>query len=133
MLRKPKLPFLVNDPARLDVDFYSGYDERFLYRKVRVLGAVLEDPDLLQQFLSEDDEPHEHERARHAMAAEILFTKFHQFESFFAMLIAPFQPLPHWIFLNTYSTGAIKDKARQFLAGDFEELSGGAAHDRDSF
>jgi hypothetical protein len=27
---KAKLPFLVNDPKRLDLEFYSGYDERFL-------------------------------------------------------------------------------------------------------
>jgi hypothetical protein len=54
MLGKPKLPLLVNDPKRRDLQFYSGYDERFLYRKVRILGAVLNDLNLLQQFPPED-------------------------------------------------------------------------------
>lgn len=133
MLGKPKLPFLVNDPKRLDLKFYSGYDERFLCRKVRILGTVLNDKDLLQQFLTEDSGPEHRERMRHALAAELLFTEFHQFESFFAMLVAPFQRLPHWIFLNTYSTGMIKEKARQFIAGDFKALSNGMAQDRDVF
>lgn len=134
MLAKPKLPFLLfNGPKQLDIDFYSGYDERFLSRKSKILKSVLANPDLMLEFISEDDGPDEPERMRHALAAEILFTEFHQFESFFAMLVSPFQNLPHWIFLNTYSTGAIKDKARQFIAGDFRTLSGGIAPDRDGF
>jgi hypothetical protein len=133
MLKNFKLPFLVNDPKRLDVQFYSGYDERFLYRKVRVLWAALSEPDILQQFVTEDDGPDERERLRHALAAELLFAEFHQFESFFAMLVAAFQSLPHWIFLSTYSTGEIKEKVRQFIAGDFGALSNGMAQDRDGF
>jgi hypothetical protein len=133
MLGKPKLPFLVNDPKRLDMEFYSGYDERFLYRKVRILSAILNDLNLLQQFLLEDSSPEDRERTRHALAAELLFTEFHQFESFFAMLVAPFQRLPHWIFLNTYSTGMIKEKVRQFITGDFAAVSNGIAKDRDAF
>jgi len=133
MLGKPKLPFIFSDANRLDHEFYSGYDERFLNRKVHVLGTLLESSDLLNQFVDTKNEPDEVVRMRHALAAEVLFTEFHQFESFFAMLVAPFQQLPHWIFLNTYSPGEIKSKARQFIAGEFKELSNNPASNRDVF
>jgi hypothetical protein len=133
MLGKPKLPFLINDSRRLDIEFYSVYDERFLYRKVRILRAALVDSDFMSQFQSEDAAPTEIEIARHALAAELLFTEFHQFESFFAILIAPFQELPHWVFLNTYSTSQIKEKVREFLARDFNRLSRGLTADRNAF
>lgn len=132
MLGKPKLPFIVSDPNRLDQEFYSGYDERFLLRKAIVLGTLLERSELLEQFVA-PNVPDETDRMRHGLAAEVLFTEFHQFESFFAMLLAPFQEFPHWIFLNTYSTGEIKTKARQFIAGQFEALSNGLAPSRDQF
>jgi hypothetical protein len=133
MLGKPKLPFILSDANRLDREFYSGYDAHFLHRKVKLLGAVLENPDLLAQFTDGQDGPDEAERTRHAIAAEILFAEFHQFESFFAMLVAPFQGFPHWIFLNTYSTGEIKSKARDFIDGKFEKLFKGLPSDRDTF
>lgn len=132
MLGKPKLPFILSDPNRLDQEFYSGYDERFLLRKVIVLGTLLKGSELLEQFIA-PNVPDEKERMGHALAAEVLFTEFHQFESFFAMLLAPFQEFPHWIFLNTYSTGEIKTKARQFIEGQFEALSNGLALTRDQF
>lgn len=133
MLSKPKLPFLVSDPSRLDEEFYSGYDARFLFRKVSVFWTTLNDSVLLNRFVENDCGPEEATRLRHAMAAEILFAEFHQFESFFAMLIARFQELPHWIYLNTYSTAEIKRKARQFMENRFEDLSGGAASNRNDF
>jgi hypothetical protein len=133
MLGKLKLPFILSDANRLDRDFYSGYDERFLHRKIKVLGTLLENQGLLQQFVGEESGQEEVDRMRHALAAEVLFTEFHQFESFFAILVAPFQKLPHWIFLNTYSPGEIKFKARQFMAGKFNELSSNRAADRNTF
>jgi hypothetical protein len=133
MRGKPKLPFLVQDPNRLDQEFYSGYDERFLYRKVRLLWATLQDQTLMERFVETEFGPDEAERMRHGTAAEILFAEFHQFESFFAMLLAPFQLLPHWIYLSTYPTSEIKSKARQFMDGQFSSLSGGAIADRNHF
>jgi hypothetical protein len=133
MLGKPKLPFLVSDANRLDNEFYCGYDERFLSRTVSVFWSTLNDSELLDRFVEKDSGPEETTRMRHAMAAEILFAEFHQFESFFAMLMARFQKLPHWIYLNTYSTADIKTKARHFVENRFNELSGGTAPDGHSF
>jgi hypothetical protein len=130
---KPKLPFLVQDPIRLDRELYSSYDERFLDRKVSLLWATLQDNALLERFVETEFGPDEAERMRHGTAAEILFAEFHQFESFFAMLLAPFQPLPHWIYLNTYPTSEIKSKARQFMDRQFSSLSGGLTRDRNHF
>ena len=94
MLGKPKLPYSVNDPQRLDLEFYSDYDERFLYQKVTLLGIALDNADLLDE-ISDHELPGERDRTRHALAAELLFTELHQFESFFAILNARFQDLPH--------------------------------------
>lgn len=128
-----KPPYLINDARDLDREFYSGYDERFLYYKVKALGAILDDPDLLNKLVSEDSGPYEQERIRQALSAEILFTECHQFEAFFAMLVASFQQLPHWIYLTKYKQGDIKKKATRFLEEDFATLSAGLASDRDSF
>jgi len=133
MLGKPKLPFFVHDSVRLDLEFYSDYDERFLFRKVTLLEIALYNPELLRDVFGGEQDADERERTRHALAAELLFTELHQFESFFAILIARFQELPHWIYLSTYSTGEIKEKAKLFVEGEFGGLSGGLASDRDGF
>lgn len=87
----------------------------------------------MERFVETEFGTDEAERMRHGIAAEILFSEFHQFESFFAMVLAPFQPLPHWIYLSTYPTSEIKSKARQFMDGQFSSLSGGLAADRNHF
>ena len=61
-----KPSYLINDARNLDREFYSGYDERFLYYKVKALGAILADPDFrngryntrfLERFLAKDTAP----------------------------------------------------------------------------
>lgn len=123
MAGRPKLPYLVFDENSLNLKFYTQFDEWFLNRKVEILSTILEDPELLGRFSGEDQT--EIERTKQSLGAEILFAQFHLFETFFAMLLAPFQDLPHWIFLSTYETGDIKEKARQFVAGQVNELSNG--------
>src|SRR5258706_724166 len=52
----------------------------------------------------------------------------HQFEGFFALLIAILPDLSHWIYLTTYATGEIKEAVKLFIRGDAEalqELTGG--------
>lgn len=132
MDRQPRLPYLVHDAKRLDQQFYAGYDERFLYRKVNILGRVFEDAKELSSIAGVDT-PEEHDRVRHALAAELLFTEFHQCECFFALLLAPFQELPHWIFLSTYRNREIKEKIQAFLNEDFKMLSAGLVDARDPF
>lgn len=48
MPKKPKLPYLLFDAQRLDREFYAAYDERFLLRKVTVLGTIFDDPARLE-------------------------------------------------------------------------------------
>jgi hypothetical protein len=121
---KYKKPFLLHDPLRLNERFYESYDEFFLYRKVAIFEMLLNDPDLFAKFDADGDDS-ERERRRHAVAAEIHFTEAHQFESFLAMLVAPFQHLPHWIFLTTYTPKEIREKAAMLARGSYSELSGG--------
>lgn len=133
MSGKPLPPYFVFDPTRLDRKFYDGYDERFLHRKITVLGAFLDNPELLEQFVISDDGADAIERFKHSLAAEIYFSEFHQFECFFAMLMAPFQELPHWIYLSTYSTASIKQKLHLFLDERFEALSNNLIRERNEF
>jgi hypothetical protein len=132
MLGKPKLPFFVEDPKRLDIEFYSGYDECFISRKTHILEILLNDDELATRLLMPNP-GEDHERLRHGLAAELLFAECHQFESFFSMLVAPFQRVPHWICLSTYSTGEIRKQVRHFIDGDYAAASNGVATDRDSF
>jgi hypothetical protein len=45
---------------------------------------------------------------------------------FFALLIAPFQPLSHWLYLTTYETKEIKQAVELIVAGKIDELTGDA-------
>jgi hypothetical protein len=51
----------------------------------------------------------------------------HQFEGFFALLIAIFKDLPHWIYLTAYHTSEIADAIHQFIEEDIKALTNGMA------
>jgi hypothetical protein len=51
----------------------------------------------------------------------------HQFESFFALLLAVFQDLPHWLYLTTYETGELKTAIQQYVAGEIADATNGKA------
>jgi hypothetical protein len=61
-----------------------------------------------------------------SLRAELLFTALHQCETFFALLIALYQPLPHWVYLTTYETKEIKQAVEQILAHQIRKLTAGA-------
>jgi hypothetical protein len=126
-----KRPFLLHDLESLDQRFYSIYDERFVFRKVELLYKALQSPELLRG-IARDATERESDVARHGLAAEILFSEFHQFEAFMAMLSAPFQTLAHWLFLSTYTTKEIKKRAEMFANRDYFSFSNGRFRDRDT-
>lgn len=59
--------------------------------------------------------------------------ELHQFESFFALLIAPYQPLPHWVYLTVYETRDIEAKVEALVGDDFATLTAGLIPDARSF
>jgi hypothetical protein len=64
------------------------------------------------------------ERYLESIRAEIFFTALHQCETFFALLIAPFQPLPHWLYLTIYETKEIKQAVERIVANKIGDITG---------
>ena len=57
----------------------------------------------------------------------------HQFEALFALMLAQFQPLPHWIYLTEYKTDEIKKKAQLFADRDYGAVSNGSSDSQAGF
>jgi hypothetical protein len=57
--------------------------------------------------------------------AELHFSVLHQIEALFALILAQFQVLPHWVFLTEYKTQEIKSKAESYVAHDYAAVSNG--------
>jgi len=67
------------------------------------------------------------------LRAEVYFTEMHQFESFFALLLASVQELPDWIYLRTYKTEEIKTAIENYVAGNISEATNGAVSTKEHF
>lgn len=124
-------PYLYHDASALDIEFYRGFDERFLERKAHILFQLLSHPELLKQVGGED--LGRIEQTVQAIATELHCSELHQFETYFALLLAPFQLLPHWVFLTTYRVGWIKEKVSDFLAGRIGALTHDCARTMEDF
>jgi hypothetical protein len=54
----------------------------------------------------------------------LYFAAVHEFEAFLALLLAVFQPMPHWLYLTKgYQPGEMPKKAEKLLAGDITGLT----------
>ena len=108
------------NPNELNLQFYRRYDENFLFNKALALALVLEDQERfkLQAAEYQDiDLSHINDKFFESLRAEIHFTEMHQFEGFFALLIAAFQEQPDWIYLTDYDTREIKEAITLYIAG----------------
>jgi hypothetical protein len=128
---KPVLPFAYNtDDNELNRRFYQRYDENFVFNKALALACILEDQEKFKLLTAEyrDIDPSRiNDKFFETLRAELHFTEMHQFEGFFALLIAIFKDLPHWIYLTAYHTSQIADAIHQFIKGDIKTLTGGMA------
>jgi hypothetical protein len=116
------------DANALNRWFYVGYDPGFLTHKAEAVAFVRE---RLGDFT--------HWRQRHtpdewwwepdykfipALQSELYFAAVHEFEAFLALLLAVFQPMPHWLYLTKgYQPGEMPKKAEKLLAGDITGLT----------
>ncbi len=130
-----KRKYIINDPEGLNLKFYQKYDEDFLYRKADTLLFIAEEHEKFRSFVQENDGDVEGIDSKfvETLRAEVHFTEFHQFEAFFALLIAIFQDLPHWLYLTTYPPGEIKKKVRLFLDEDIKTLTNGKLNSLEDF
>jgi hypothetical protein len=67
------------------------------------------------------------------LRAEVYFTEMHQFESFFALLVACFDELPDWLYLRTYTTEEIKTAIQNYVDGNISAITNGAASTSEQF
>ncbi len=119
--QKEKLDYAyATDPNELNLRFYRRYDENFLFNKALALAMVLENEERFKAQAAEyqDIDPSRiNDKFFESLRAEIHFTEMHQFEGFFALLIAVFQDQPHWIYLTDYTTLEMKDAIKWYIAG----------------
>lgn len=119
--------------------FYKGFDPSFLYHKTQAISFVLCDLtsyERWRQQQSAQDNPFPWNPSLHfvpALRCELYFTAVHQFEGFLALLLAIFQPQPHWVYLTTYGPGEMRDAAQRLLDGRLEELTGSCYTDKRRF
>ncbi len=57
----------------------------------------------------------------------------HQFESFFALLLAYFHELPDWLYLRTYTTEEIKKAIQNYVDDNISAATNGAVSTREHF
>ncbi len=111
---------IIRNPKQLNLRFYEGFDHKFLYRKAQTIMYLVNEQERFKEQVKQAEEANEDITSNYlhsqdiddkffeGLRAEVYFTEMHQFESFFALLIAVFQKLPHWLYLTTYKTGEIK-------------------------
>lgn len=135
---KGRPPYAINGSAHdMNLRFYQGYDENFLFNKATTLVYALTEGDTVRSHVEA------HVRARggahlsdkyfDALRAELFFTALHQYEGFFALIMALFQPAPHWIYLTAYKPGDIPVAVEKFVARRIGDLTGGAMRDEHEF
>src|SRR6266699_655312 len=110
--------------------FYERYDENFLFNKMVTLLYILDEGESvikqIEERLIENGAASFSERYLESIRAEIFFTALHQCETFFALLIALFQPLPHWLYLTAYETKEIKQAVELIVGNQIGDVTGGA-------
>jgi hypothetical protein len=127
---KQRKPFLLfRPPEEAQLRFYGAYDPEFLYRKVDILHAIYKNRDEFGRFMTAIGGTNDGQDENHyftALAIEIYCSTFQQFESLFALLMAVFQTLPHWLFLTRYTTDEMLRKIEAFARGEIADLTGGS-------
>ncbi len=127
---KDPIPYVILGNGRdQNLRFYTGYDEHFLFNKVASFLYILDEGEPAVRQIEERLIAHGgaklSERYLESIRAEVFFTALHQCETFFALLVAPFQPLPHWLYLTTYETKEIKQAVELIMVGKINELTCG--------
>ena len=104
------------DPRGLDYLFYEALDVDFLPSKAYLLYEIIKHFDEAKSFYAKF-QVNLDSRDVERLSAEIYFTQFQQFEALFALLLAGFQELPHWLYLTQYRTSELKESVKAFMEG----------------
>lgn len=136
--RKPLSVSTTMDADELNKLFYWGYDPGFLTHKAEAVAFVLEHlgafTDWRQRRTPDEWWWEPDYKFTPVLQSELYFAAIHEFEAFLALLMAVFQPLPHWLYLTKgYQPGDMPMKAEQLLAGDMAELTNKQCADSRTF
>src|SRR6266568_7052899 len=138
-------PYILRNPGQLDRRFYDGFDHKFLFRKAQTLMYLFDQKEQFKELVTKRDEQSENTGSEYlasqdiddkyfeGLKAEVYFTEMHQFEGFFALLLALFQELPHWLYLTTYKTGEIKTAVQNFLDGQIKAITNNKVDNKKDF
>lgn len=135
-LRKmDKNSYQIEDPEKLDLFFYEGFDENFIFNKIQTFVLVLDNIPTFQKFIDDVEGPNVNLDGKYieALRAEIFFSQHHQFEVLFSLMLATYQDLPHWVYLTSYKTRDIKKAVRFYITGDMSKLTGGQVKNERDF
>lgn len=115
-----------------DLLFYDAYDTGFFTAKGSVLAKVIEHFDEAKEFFTpfglylEDKD-----KARFKL--DLYFSEFQCFEALFALMMAPFQAEPHFIFMCKYNPRKLKEQLEAYLKGDIASITSGKIQTESDF
>jgi len=135
---KPKTYTARSTINELNHTFYDRYDPSFLFNKAITLRLVTTEREKFTEALASFDSYSElasyiNDQYFEALRAELHFMETHQFEAFFALMMAAFQDKPHWLYLTEYTNAQIKTAVGHFLDGDVTTLTGGVVSNEHDF
>lgn len=120
--KKPEKFIGSHSAKELNRLFYERFEENYWLNKADALINIIENFDDIKNMLGENwkiETPKEKFLVN--LYAEIYFTSFHMAEATFALLLAPFQGNPHWIYMVTYNS--IRESVNKYINGEIEELT----------
>jgi hypothetical protein len=127
--------YIIREPDRLNQRFYEGFDHKFLYRKAQTVMYLFDQREQFKEMIQKIEEQNENseneyltsqdidEKYFEGLKAEVYFAEMHQYESFFALLLAIFQEHPHWLYLSTYKPGEMREATKQFIDGNIKAIT----------
>lgn len=125
--------------------FYDGFNHKYLYRKAQTLMFLVNERERFTEMVKQAEETNKGDTNKYlrsqdiddkyfeGLRAEVYFTEMHQFESFFALLMAYFHDLPDWLYLRTYTTDEIKTAIKYYVAGNISAATHGAISTKEQF
>lgn len=126
--------------------FYDGFNHKFLYRKAQTLMFLVSEQDRFREMVRQAEATSDETSDKYLLSqdiddkyfeglrAEVYFTEMHQFESFFALLLAYFHDeLPDWLYLREYRTEELKTAIQNYVAGNISAVTNGGVSTKEEF
>jgi hypothetical protein len=120
----------------IDRLFYEHYDPHFLLNRAATAYFLSEEQGRSADVLRQNYQslaPLVTDQYFNVLRTELHFLEMQQFEALFALILAQFSPLPHWVYLTEYTTREFKTAVERLLADDYAALTHGNVTDGRDF